>query len=77
MISTEIGECGTMTYTQLRAWSLASGPGDYLAKYEDMSSESDLGSRCGYTDEEIGQAKKWLATRDLSLVTDDVGIVVE
>lgn len=65
-----------LTYAELRAFGQESEEGDYLAYYEDTD-DSDVGSRCGYSDPDLDMVKRLLFERGLTLTADDEGLMVE
>jgi len=50
--------------------------GDYLAKYDDHTDKENEGSRCGYSDQELGEIRGCLRHRGLALRADDQGLLV-
>ena len=58
-------------------WAQTAEPGDYLRTYEDAggSDVSDPGSRCGYDDQQLDEANRILAERNLTMQADDTGLV--
>ncbi len=66
----------TKTISELAQWAKSADAGDYLATYEAGDDGLD-GSRCGYSDVHLDETKRVLRARDLTLVADDRGLVVE
>ena len=57
------------------SWAATAERGDYLSRYWD--GEDDSCSRCGWSDSALGDIRRRLAARDLTLRADDCGLVVE
>lgn len=58
-------------------WAKSATAGEYLVRYSegDSTPETDPGSRCGYDDRELDDARRVLRSRGLRLETDDRGIL--
>lgn len=56
-------------------WACTAKAGDYLDVYDRLDDTSDVGSRCGRSDEEIAEIKAELRKRGLVLEADDRGLV--
>lgn len=67
----------TKTITELAQWAKSADAGDYLVTYEESGDDGLDGSRCGYSDMHLAEVKLGLRDRDLALVADDRGLVVE
>ena len=59
------------------AWAHTAEAGDYLAEYDDddLTAESDPGSRCGRDDSHLDDLRAVLRERGLALSADDRGLV--